>query len=96
MLMPFISVCQACQLLQQLVYTYIHIHHYSPNQMLVIKLNVIQVNTIVPMITAAPDQLQTSKRNGNTNSQTQSQFHGNILQYWLICRHTDTAKDTKL
>jgi len=83
--MPFISVCQVCQLLQQLVHTYIYTHHYSPNQLLVIKLNVIQVNTIIPMITVAPDWLQTSKRNGNTNRQTESQFHGNILKYWIIC-----------
>jgi len=61
------------------IYTYIHTHHYSPNQLLVIKLNVIQVNTIMPMITVAPDQLQTSKWNGNINSQPQSQLYGNIL-----------------
>jgi hypothetical protein len=35
--------------------------HYTPNQLLVINLKVIQVNTIVPMITVALDQLQTSK-----------------------------------
>jgi len=50
-------VCQVCQLLQQIIHTYIHTHHYNPNQLLVIKLNEIQFNTIVPMIMVAPNWL---------------------------------------
>jgi len=76
--------------------SYIYTHHHTSNQLLVVKLNVIRVNTIVPMITVAPTHLQTSKWKGNINSQPQSQFHGNILKYWLICRHTETANDTEL